>query len=95
MHPADYMDDHESAYTDPSNPFRTHTVLAMACDEPLLISESKKVWDVLQKLVLKGIVKVVEDRLVPDLKEALKMLDGYSLHGVSESGSTSSLTIRL
>lgn len=83
VHPADYMDDHEWAYTDPSNTFvLEYQVLAMACDRPLLISESKQVWDVLQKLVSKGIVKVVRDRFVPDLKEALKVLDGYSIRGI-------------
>ena len=76
MHPADYMDDHELAYTDPSNPFvLEYQVLAMTCDKPLLIAESKQMWGVLQKLVSKGIVKVVRDRFMPDLKEAFKVLD--------------------
>ncbi|MDQ3998605.1 MAG: DEAD/DEAH box helicase, partial [Thermoproteota archaeon] len=63
MHPADYMDDQELAYTDPSNPFvLEYQVLAMTCDKPLLIAESKKMWPVLQKLISKGIVKLVRDR---------------------------------
>jgi DEAD/DEAH box helicase domain-containing protein len=83
MHPADYMDDHELAYTDPSNPFvLEYQVLAMICDKPLLISESKQVWRVIQNLVSKGIVRVVRDRFVPDLKEALKMLNEYSIRGI-------------
>jgi DEAD/DEAH box helicase domain-containing protein len=86
MHPADYMGDHELAYTDPSNPFvLEYQVLAMACDKPLLMSESKQIWGVLQKLVSKGIVKVVRDRFVPNLKEALKMLDEYSIRGIGTS----------
>ena len=83
MHPADYMDDHELAYTDPSNPFvLEYQVLAMVCDRPLLIAESKQMWGVLQKLVSKGIVKLARDRFIPDLKEALKVLEEYSIRGI-------------
>jgi len=82
-HPADYMDDHELAYTDPTNPFvMEYQVLAKVCDKPLLIAESKQIWDVLQKLVSKGIVKVARDRFVPDLKEALKLLNEFSIRGI-------------
>jgi DEAD/DEAH box helicase domain-containing protein len=83
MHPADYMDDHELAYTDPTNPVvMEYQVLALVCDKPLMIAESKKIWDILQKLVSKGVVKVAKDRFVPDLKEALKMLNEYSIRGI-------------
>jgi DEAD/DEAH box helicase domain-containing protein len=83
MHPADYMADQEWAYTDPTNPFvQEYQVLAMTCDRPLLMAESQRVWEVLQRLVSKGVVKVVRQRFVPDLKEALKMLDGYSIRGI-------------
>jgi DEAD/DEAH box helicase domain-containing protein len=83
MHPADYMDDHELAYTDPSNPFvLEYQILAMVCDRPLLIAESKQMWGVLQKLVSKGIVKLARDRFIPDLKEALKVLEEYSIRGI-------------
>jgi DEAD/DEAH box helicase domain-containing protein len=86
MHPADYMADHEWAYTDPTNPFvQEYQVLAMACDRPLLIAESQPVWSVLQKLVSKGIIKVVRERFVPDLKDALKVLDEYSIRGIGSS----------
>ena len=54
----------------------------MVCDKPLLIAESKQIWDVIQKLVSKGIVKVAKDRFVPDLKEALKVLNEYSIRGI-------------
>jgi DEAD/DEAH box helicase domain-containing protein len=82
-HPADYMDDNELAYTDPTNPFvMEYQVLAMVCDKPLLIAESKQIWDVIQKLISKGIVKVAKDRFLPDLKEALKVLNEYSIRGI-------------
>jgi DEAD/DEAH box helicase domain-containing protein len=82
-HPADYMNDHELAYTDPTNPFvMEYQVLAMVCDKPLLIAESKQIWDVIQKLVSKGIVRVAKDRFVPDLKGALKVLKEYSIRGI-------------
>ena len=54
------MDDHELAYTDPTNHVcnADAKVLAMICDKPLLIAESKQIWDAYSKLVSKGIVKV-------------------------------------
>jgi DEAD/DEAH box helicase domain-containing protein len=83
MHPADYLADHEYAYTDPANPFvQEYQVLAMACDRPLSMAESKPVWDALQKLVSKGVVKIVRGRFVPDLKEAMKILNEYSIRGI-------------
>jgi DEAD/DEAH box helicase domain-containing protein len=83
MHPADYLADHEYAYTDPANPFvQEYQVLAMACDRPLSMAESKPVWEPLQKLVSKGVVKVVRERFVPDLKEAMKVFSEYSIRGI-------------
>ncbi len=54
----------------------------MACDRPLSMAESKPVWDALQKLVSKGVVKIVRGRFVPDLKEAMKILNEYSIRGI-------------
>ena len=83
MHPADYLSDHEYAYTDPTNPFvLEYQVLAMACDRPLSMVESKPVWDAVQKLVSKGSVKMVKERFVPDLREAMKILNEYSIRGI-------------
>lgn len=83
MHPADYLADHEYAYTDPANPFvQEYQVLAMTCDRPLSMAESKPVWGALQKLVSKGVVKIVRERFVPDLKEAMKMFGEYSIRGI-------------
>jgi DEAD/DEAH box helicase domain-containing protein len=83
MHPADYLADHEYAYTDPANPFvQEYQVLAMACDRPLSMVESKPVWEATQRLVAKGVVKVVKEKLVPDLKEAMKILNEYSIRGI-------------
>ncbi|HJU34544.1 MAG TPA: DEAD/DEAH box helicase [Nitrososphaera sp.] len=82
-HPADYMEDQELAYTDPTNQVvMEYQVLAMVCDKPLRIAESKQIWDILQKLVSKGVVKVAGDRFVPDLKKALKVLNEYSIRGI-------------
>jgi len=82
-HPADYLADHEYAYTDPENPFvQEYQVLAMACDRPLSMGESKPVLDALQKLVSKGVIKVERERFVPDLKEAMKVLSEYSIRGI-------------
>jgi len=83
LHPADYLTDHEYAYTDPANPFvQEYQVLAMTCDRPLSMAESRPVWNVLQKLVSKGVVKIVRERFMPDLKGAMKMLGEYSIRGI-------------
>jgi DEAD/DEAH box helicase domain-containing protein len=83
MHPDDYLADQEYAYTDPANPFvQEYQVLAMACDRPLSMAESKPVWEPLQKLVSKGVVKMVRERFVPDLKEVMKILGEYSIRGI-------------
>lgn len=83
MHPSDYLADHEYAYTDPANPFvQEYQVLAMACDRPLSMAESKPVWDIVEKLIAKGAIRVVRERCVPDLKEAMKLLGEYSIRGI-------------
>lgn len=83
FHPADYLADHEYAYTDPANPFvQEYQLLAMACDRPLSMGESKPVWNALQKLVSKRVVKFAKERFVPDVKEAMKMLGEYSIRGI-------------
>jgi DEAD/DEAH box helicase domain-containing protein len=82
-HPSDYLADHEYAYTDPSNPFvREYQVLAMICDRPLAVGESKPFWDTIQVLISKGLVKSVKERFVPDLKEAMSVLKQYSIRGI-------------
>ncbi|HXV45389.1 MAG TPA: DEAD/DEAH box helicase [Nitrososphaera sp.] len=83
MHPADYLADHEYAYTDPANPFvQEYQVLAMACDRPLSMSESKPFWEPLQKLISKGVIKIDREKFVPDRNEAMKMLNEYSIRGI-------------
>ncbi|MDQ3872183.1 MAG: DEAD/DEAH box helicase [Thermoproteota archaeon] len=83
MHPEDYLADHEWAFTDPTNPFvQEYQILAMTCDRPLLISESEPVWTILQKLISRGIVKAVRGKFVPNLKDALRVLDQYSIRGI-------------
>jgi DEAD/DEAH box helicase domain-containing protein len=82
-HPSDYLADHEYAYTDPSNPFvREYQVLAMICDRPLAVGESKPFWDTVQLLISKGLVKSVNERFVPDLREAMNVLKKYSIRGI-------------
>ena len=83
QHPDDYFADYEYAYTDPANPFvQEYQVLAMACDRPLSMAESKPIWETVQKLVSKGILKAVREKFMPDLKEAMKVLHSYSIRGI-------------
>jgi DEAD/DEAH box helicase domain-containing protein len=83
QHPDDYLADHEYAYTDPANPFvQEYQVLAMACDRPLSMAEGKPVWETVQKLVSKGLLRIVRERFMPDLKEAMKVLGSYSIRGI-------------
>lgn len=83
QHPADYLADHEYAYTDPANPIvQEYQVLAMACDRPLLMTESRQVWATVQNLISKGLLKLVQQKFIPNLKEAMKILDNYSIRGI-------------
>ena len=86
VHPEDYLADYEWAYTDPTNPFvQEHQVLAMTCDRPIMKAESLPLLEILQKLVSKGVVKVVRERFVPELRYAMKMLDQYNIRGIGGS----------
>lgn len=83
QHPEDYLSDYEYAYTDPNNPFvQEYQVLAMACDRSLVMSECGPLAYITQKLVSKGLLKIARDRLIPDIKEARKVLDSYSIRGI-------------
>ncbi|HVX02252.1 MAG TPA: Zn-binding domain-containing protein, partial [Nitrososphaera sp.] len=83
-HPDDYLSDHEYAYTDPENPFvKEFQVLAMACDRPISMSESKGRWNAVQKLVSKGLLRLEKERFVPDFKRAMaEVLGSYSIRGI-------------
>lgn len=83
QHPEDYLADHEYAYTDPTNPFvLEYQVLAMCCDRPLSMSESKPVWDTLQLLVSKGVVKAIGGKFSAELKKAMEILSEFSIRGI-------------
>lgn len=83
-HPDDYLSDQEFAYTDPENPFvKEFQVLAMACDRPISMAESKGAWDAVQKLVAKGFLTIEKERFVPDFKRAMaEVLSSYSIRGI-------------
>jgi DEAD/DEAH box helicase domain-containing protein len=83
QHPADYLADHEYAYTDPTNPFvLDYQVLAMVCDRPLSVSDSKPVWNTVQGLISKGLVKAIGEKFTANLKEAMQVLNEYSIRGI-------------
>ena len=82
-HPDDYLSDEEYAYADPTNPFVMESqVLAMACDRPILMSESAPVWNTLQSLVAKDLLGTANDRFVPDREKAREFLGKYSIRGI-------------
>jgi len=82
-HPEDYLSDQEHAYTDPANPFvMEYQILAMACDRAITIAESKPVWEVLQKLMSKGLIISTNNRFSADLRKAREFLREYSIRGI-------------
>ena len=82
-HPDDYLTDQEFAYTDPENPFvKEYQVLAMACDRPISMAESKNAWDTIQKLVSRGLLSAEKERFSPDFKKAMEVLGAYSIRGI-------------
>ena len=71
LHPDDYLQDQESAYTDPSNPFvEEYQVLAMACDKPISMSESPSIISILHQLISKDLIKLSNGKFIPNYKKA-------------------------
>ncbi len=85
-HPDDYLADQEFAYTDPTNPIvKEYQVLAMACDMPIAMAESKDIWPTLQGLVARGLLTAAGGRFVPDYKKAAQILNSFSIRGIGQS----------
>jgi DEAD/DEAH box helicase domain-containing protein len=85
-HPDDYLADQEHAYTDPENPFvMEYQVLAMACDRAISMAESKPMWEVLQKLVSRGLMVHANNRFSADLRKAREYLKEYNIRGIGSS----------
>jgi DEAD/DEAH box helicase domain-containing protein len=85
-HPDDYLADQELAYTDPSNPLvEEYQVLAMACDRPILMTESYAIVNSIQRLTSKGLLHLLNGKFVPDFKKAMSILRDFSIRGVGSS----------
>jgi DEAD/DEAH box helicase domain-containing protein len=83
LHPEDYLQDQEIAYTDPTNSFvEEYQVLAMACDKPISINESFPKRDVLQKLISVGLIRLSRGRFIPELNKAMNVLQNFSIRGI-------------
>ena len=83
LHPEDYLQDQEIAYTDPTNSFvEEYQVLAMACDKPISISESASIWITIQKLISKGLIRLSNGKFVPELNKAMSILRNFSIRGI-------------
>jgi DEAD/DEAH box helicase domain-containing protein len=83
LHPEDYLQDQEIAYTDPTNSFvEEYQVLAMACDKPISIDESSPFQNTLQKLISVGLVQISRGKFVPELSKALDLLWNFSIRGI-------------
>lgn len=83
LHPDDYLQDQESAYTDPSNPFvEEYQVLAMACDKPISMSESPSIISILHQLISKDLIKLSNGKFIPNYKKAMEVLREFSIRGI-------------
>lgn len=83
LHPEDYLQDQEIAYTDPTNSFvEEYQVLAMSCDKAISINESYSMQNILQKLILKGLVRISGRKYVPELNKAMNVLQNFSIRGI-------------
>jgi DEAD/DEAH box helicase domain-containing protein len=86
FHPDDYLADEEHAYTDPSNPIvEEYQVLAMTCDRPISMFESYGAWNTIQKLISKNLVKVINEKFMPDYKKAIEVLHNYNIRGIGSN----------
>lgn len=89
-HPDDYIEDQEFVYTDPTNPFvEEYQVLAMACDRPILVSESFPIWNTIQNLISNDLLQLSNGKFVPNYTKALDLLRNFSIRGI---GPTVSIT---
>jgi DEAD/DEAH box helicase domain-containing protein len=85
-HPDDYLTDQELAYTDPSNPFvEEYQVLAMACDRPILMTESSAILNTIRRLISKGLLQLSNGKFIPDFKKSMKILRDFSIRGIGSS----------
>jgi DEAD/DEAH box helicase domain-containing protein len=83
LHPEDYLQDQEIAYTDPTNSFvEEYQVLAMACDKPISMEESSPIQNTIQKLISMGLVQISRGKFVPELGKALDVLWNFSIRGI-------------
>jgi DEAD/DEAH box helicase domain-containing protein len=83
LHPEDYLQDQEIAYTDPTNSFvEEYQVLAMACDKPISMNESSPLRNTLQKLISAGLVQLSRGKFVPELNKAMNVLWNFSIRGI-------------
>ena len=83
QHPNDYLEDQELVYTDPTNSFvEEYQVLAMACDKPILISESSSMWNSIQKLISNDLLHLSNGKFVPNYVKAFAVLRDFSIRGV-------------
>jgi DEAD/DEAH box helicase domain-containing protein len=85
-HPGDYIEDQEVIYMDPTNSFvEEYHVLAMACDRPILMSESTPMWKSIQKLISNDLLRWSKGRFIPNYAKALDVLRNFSIRGIGAS----------
>jgi DEAD/DEAH box helicase domain-containing protein len=59
-----------------------YQVLAMACDKPILISESSPMWNSIQKLISNDLLHLSNGKFVPNYIKALAVLRDFSIRGI-------------
>jgi len=83
LHPDDYLEDQQIAYTDPTNPFvEEYQVLAMCCDKPLSITESSSRSKTIDRLVSKDLLQLSKGKFLPNFKNAMDFLRDFSIRGI-------------
>jgi DEAD/DEAH box helicase domain-containing protein len=85
-HPDDYFDDVERIYIDPKNPFvEEFQVIAMACDKPIARHELAEHAEVIEQHVRNGLLKLHENRYVPNYEKLKEILNEYNIRGIGKS----------
>lgn len=83
LHPDDYLEDQQIAYTDPTNLFvEEYQVLAMCCDKPLSITESSSRSKTIDILISKELVSLSKGKFIPNFKNAMDVLRDFSIRGI-------------
>lgn len=84
-HPDDYFSDIQPGYIDPNNEVIADLhILAASFDKPIYLGEFPEYLENITRLERNGLLKTVDDRIIPEYKSALSVLKSLDIRGSGE-----------